>query len=92
MGLGKEISELTNTKETEIYDLEGNAKGTFELAVAPEAIDGSEKVGYVITGGVISQRLVDICHRKGVKAIYGYKRGHITKKPESIKVVPMEEA
>ncbi len=88
----RRISELTNTKETEIYDMEGNAKGTFELAVAPEAIDGSEKVGYVITGGVISQRLVDICHRKGVKAIYGYKRGHITKKPESIKVVPMEEA
>ena len=88
----RRISELTNTKETEIYDMEGNAKGTFELAVAPEAIDGSEKVGYVITGGVISQRLVDICHRKGVKAIYGYKRGHITKKPESIKVVPLEEA
>ena len=88
----RRISELSNSKETEIYDREGKAKGTFELSDAPEIIDTSEDVGYVITGGVISQRLVDICHKKGVKAIYGYRRGHITKKPESLKVVPMEEA
>ena len=57
-----------------------------------EDISEMEKVEYVMTGGGISQRLVDICHKKGVKIIYGVKKGNITKKPENMRVVPIEEA
>ncbi len=41
----------------------------------------------VITGGIISQRLVDVAHQKGINTVIGYKVGNVTKKPVSIKII-----
>ncbi|MHB1439865.1 MAG: DNA primase DnaG [Cuniculiplasma sp.] len=88
----RKISELLEKKETQVVDEKGDTVESFTLADAPDKIFQMEKAEYVLTGGVISQRLVDICHKKGVKIIYGVKKGNITKKPENMRVVPMEEA
>ena len=88
----RKLNYLLNSKETEVFDEEGKTAGSFSLAEAPEKIENMDKVSYVLTGGVISQRLIDICHKKGARVIYGVRRGNITKKPEDMKVVPLEEA
>ena len=88
----RRITELLERKETQIVNEKGEPMESFKLAEAPEKITEMESVEYVLTGGVISQRLVDICHTKGVKIIYGAKRGNITKKPENMRVIPLEEA
>ena len=88
----RRITELLEKKETQVVDEKGEPMESFNLAEAPDKISEMEKVEYVMTGGVISQRLVDICHKKGVKIIYGVKKGNITKKPEDMRVVPIEEA
>ncbi len=49
--------------------------------------DMNEKADTIITGGVISQKLVDIAHKKGITRIIGYKAGNITKRPLSIKII-----
>ena len=41
----------------------------------------------IVTGGIISQRLVDIAHGKGFKKIIGYKIGNVTKKPLNIRLI-----
>ncbi len=88
----RKLNYLSNSKETEIFNEKGEAAGSFPLAEAPEKIEALEKVSCIITGGVISQRLVDIAHKKGASVIYGIKKGNITKKPEDMRIVPLEEA
>ena len=88
----KRVTELQSAKETLILDEKGETGPSFPVADAPDKIPDIESVSYVITGGIISQRLVDVCFKKGVKAIYGVKRGNITKKPEGLRIVPLEEA
>lgn len=46
-----------------------------------------EKGDTLVTGGIISQRLVDVAHDKGITKIIGYKIGNVTKKPLDIKLL-----
>ncbi len=46
-----------------------------------------EKGDTLVTGGIISQRLVDVAHAKGISKIIGYKIGNVTKKPLNIKLL-----
>ncbi|MCL4346014.1 MAG: DNA primase DnaG [Candidatus Thermoplasmatota archaeon] len=88
----RKLNYLSNSKETEVFNETGMTEGSFPLSEAPEKIESMERVSYVLTGGVISQRLIDICNKKGAKVIYGIRKGNITKKPENMRVVPLEEA
>ena len=45
------------------------------------------KADTIVTGGIISQRLVDIAQGKGFKEIVGYKIGNVTKRPLNIKLL-----
>ncbi len=45
------------------------------------------KADTVITGGVISQKLVDVALQKGITKIIGYKIGNVTKRPLGIKII-----
>jgi DNA primase len=83
-------NELLKEKMTEVYDANGEVIGSFSLAETFDKIPGMEKAETVITGGVISQRLVDVCYKIGVKNIYGAKLGNITKKPTEIRVISWE--
>ncbi|NPA74521.1 MAG: DNA primase [Euryarchaeota archaeon] len=81
------FKELNDKKEAAIL------KNTKVLTRFPlnEFIDKlkefKEKGDTIVTGGVISQRLVDIAHQKGIKTIIGYKVGNVTKKPVSLKII-----
>jgi len=46
-----------------------------------------QKGDTLVTGGIISQRLVDVAHEKGITKIIGYKIGNVTKKPLDIKLL-----
>ncbi len=46
-----------------------------------------EKADTIVTGGVISQRLVDVALQKGINKIIGYKIGNVTKRPLSLKII-----
>ncbi len=46
-----------------------------------------QKGDTLVTGGIISQRLVDVAHEKGITKIIGYKIGNVTKKPLNIKLL-----
>ncbi len=83
-------TSLSKDKMTELYNKEGDMIGSYQVSEAVEKIQQSKDGDTIITGGVISQRLVDVAFKQGVKNIYGAKLGHITKKPTEIRVISWE--
>ncbi len=59
-----------------------------ELIEKVKAFDGEADT--LVTGGIISQRLVDVATEKGIKKIIGYKIGNVTKRPLNIKLITRE--
>ena len=81
---------LNESKLTEIYGEDGKAIATLPLAETVEKIPEIKDGKAIITGGVISQRLIDIAYQAGIKNIYGARMGHVTKKPAEVRVVSWE--
>ncbi len=84
------LNELFESKMVEIYDESGNPIVRYPISDAVELMQGVKNASTIISGGVISQRFVDIAFNIGVKSIYGMKMGHVTKKPDEIRVVTWE--
>ncbi len=83
----KRAEFLLQEKNTEVYGDDGNVVASFPVSEAIDKITDLSSGTTIITGGVISQRLVDVAYKIGIKNIYGVKLGHITKKPSEIRVV-----
>ncbi len=83
----KRAEQLLQDKVTEIYSEDGEVLAAFPIAEAIEKLSEVGSGNTIITGGVISQRLVDVAYKVGIKNIYGVKLGHITKKPTEVRVV-----
>lgn len=83
----KRAEFLLQEKNTEVYGDDGNVMAKFPVAEAIDKITELTSGNTIITGGVISQRLVDVAYKVGIKNIYGVKLGNITKKPSEIRVV-----
>jgi DNA primase len=81
------LNELYESKAVEIYDSASNPVARYPISDAVELMQGVKNAQVIISGGVISQRFVDIAFNMGVKSIYGMKMGHVTKKPDGIRVV-----
>ncbi len=86
----KKGSNLAKDKLTELYNKEGDMIGSYQVSEAVDKIQEATDGDTIITGGVISQRLIDVAFKQGIKNIYGAKLGHITKKPTEIRVISWE--
>ncbi|MGC8608536.1 MAG: DNA primase DnaG [Thermoplasmata archaeon] len=85
--ISRRLEALSQVKTTEIYDAQGQIISSIPINEAVEKISEDMHGNTIITGGIISQRLIDVAYNKGIKNIYGIKLGHITKKPVDINVV-----
>jgi hypothetical protein len=47
-------------------------------------LEGGSDINAVVFDGVVTQRLADLAHSKGVKILLGVKVGNIFKKPENL--------
>lgn len=83
----RKIDQLQKDKKTEVYSEAGEVLATFPVGETFDHLEEVKSAFTVLTGGVITQRLIDISHNLGVKNIYGAKMGQITKKPSEIRVV-----
>jgi DNA primase len=83
----KLIDEAAQLKEVRFYDDKWNLVGKLPLSDVVDKFDTVEKkYSKIVTGGIVSQRLLDTSYLNGVKEIYGVKMGHINKRPAEIKV------
>ncbi|MCW6169503.1 MAG: DNA primase [Thermoplasmatales archaeon] len=81
---------LAKEKLTEIYDAQGTVLGTFQIPEAVDKMASIQNANTLITGGVISQRMIDVAYRIGIKNIYGARVGLITKKPIDVRIAPWD--
>ncbi len=88
--LGEIFAELNNKKEAALMK-DGKIVEKIPLNELIEKIKNSDKsADTLITGGIISQRLVDIAHEKGIKKIIGYRIGNVTKAPVDMQLLTKE--
>ncbi|MHA1580429.1 MAG: DNA primase DnaG [Candidatus Freyarchaeota archaeon] len=62
-----------------------------EVSSLAEYLKEIDSVKAVILDGIITQRLVDIAHDKGVEYILGVRQENITKKPLNLKIVEFHD-
>ncbi len=85
--LERRLSSLHKDKLTEIYTEDGEVISSTPITEIFGSLANAKSAFAILTGGVISQRLVDVAHEQGVKQIYGIKVSNLTKKPTDLKVV-----
>ncbi len=82
------VLDAFEKKVAYILDESGNIKETIQLNELVEKLSSLNNPGKVlITGGIISQRLVDVAADKGIDEIYGMKVLNVTKKPANMRLV-----
>lgn len=88
--LGEIFKELNNKKEAALLK-EGKVVEKIPLNELIEKIkEIKEEADTIMTGGIISQKLVDIAYEKGIKKIIGYRIGNVTKKPVDMVLLTKE--
>lgn len=88
----KFFKDLTGTLKA--YLLDQNAEIIKEVAVRDLAValkNSRDGVSAVIFDGVVTQRLVDIAGEKKVEYLVGAKVGNITKKPNELKLLSIND-
>lgn len=89
----KLIDEASQNKEVRFYDGAWELIGKLPLN---EVIDKFESVDKkytrIVSGGILSQRLLDTAYTSGIREIYAVKLGHISKRPTDVKVVTKDFA
>ena len=86
-GLMKELEELGNTLRARFYN--SNLERVLEVPVRDviKALGETKDVHAIVFDGIITQRLVDLAAKQGVKVLIGVKIGNVNKAPESIEIV-----
>jgi len=88
--IAKKGFALAKGKLTEVYEAQGNVLGTFQIPEAVDKMAELQNANTLITGGVISQRMIDVAYKIGIKNIYGARVGLITKKPIDVRIAPWD--
>jgi DNA primase len=87
----KLLDEASQGKEVRFYDDGWDLIGKLPLNEVIEKFESvDKKYTKIVTGGIVSQRLLDTAYTNGIREIYGIKLGHIAKRPADIKVITKE--
>ena len=54
-------------------------------------LDEIKKAEIIVIDGIITQRLLERAHNKGIAMVIGARLGEISKKPESVKIVEFRD-
>ncbi|MDP3034296.1 MAG: DNA primase DnaG [Methanobacteriaceae archaeon] len=82
------LDELEGSGNAEILDDALNILKEVKVENLYDELKGINNHPYaVVFDGVVSQRLLDIAHEKGIKHIVAIRSGEIVKKPEKVKLI-----
>ncbi len=82
------LDDASQSKEVRFYNNTWGLVGKLPINEVIEKFESIEKnYSKIVTGGIVSQRLLDTAYSNGIREIYGVKMGHIAKRPADIKVI-----
>jgi DNA primase len=86
------LEELKNTLRARFYDSNGNLLKEMPIRELLASLNEAQKAPYaIVLDGVITQRLIEEASKRGVKALYGQRKGNIFRIPQNIIVYTKEE-
>jgi len=83
----QELEELSNTLNAKMYNAANQLVSQVPVRDVIKKLNEVRDVRVVIFDGIITQRLVDLAAKQGVRALVGIKTGNVNKIPEGIEVV-----
>ncbi len=78
--LVKALNELKNTLRGRVYSNEGVVLSEVPIRELIQSVQDMKNIGAVVFDGIITQRLVDLAHERGIKEIYGLRASQITRR------------
>jgi DNA primase len=89
----EEAKKLQGTLEAIVYDREWKPIARVPVRQLPDVLEKLEdgKAYAVLFDGIVTQRLLDIAARKGVKLLIGARIGSIEKRPEGVQMLTYED-
>ncbi len=82
-----ELEGLSNTLRARFYDSELRQISEVPVRDVIKVLGESKDAIAIVFDGIITQRLVDLAHRQGVRHIVGIKIGNVNKTPEGIEII-----
>lgn len=90
--MSKKVEEMLGTLEAEIYDANWGLVKKLPVRELPDFLTGEGDSFYaIVMDGIVTQRIVDLAAKKGVKVIVTARVGPLTKVPEDMKIITFEK-
>jgi hypothetical protein len=83
----KELDELGNTLNARFYNSRYERVADVPVRDVIKKLSEIRDVKTLVFDGIITQRLVDLASKQGVKSVVGIKIGNVNKAPEGIEII-----
>ncbi len=87
----KSLLELKNTLRGRLYSEDKKVISEVPIRELIQTLQDTDNVSSIVFDGIITQRLVDLANKKGIKAIYGVRSSQIARKYHSMLLYISEE-
>ena len=88
----KRLGDMQGTLEAELYDANWSLIKRIAVRELPDELANStDSIYAILMDGIVTQRIVDLAAKKGVKIIITARVGPLTKVPEDLKIVTFEQ-
>ena len=88
--LEKLLLGLNGSLNAVLLDNAGNTLDEVPVRKLMLTLEGREGVNAVVFDGIITNRLVELAGKKGVKYLVGVKEGKLETRPEGVKIITSE--
>ncbi|MDE1832883.1 MAG: DNA primase [Candidatus Micrarchaeota archaeon] len=74
------LSELHNSLRGRIYDSAGNVISEVPIRELIQTIQDGTGISVIVFDGIITQRLIELANKQGIRSVYGIRAGQISKR------------
>lgn len=85
------LTQLHNTLRGRLYDNTGKMVSEIPIRELIQAVQDAPDVNVVVFDGIITQRLIELANKRGVRAIYGIRAGQVSRVFESMLLYTKEQ-
>jgi DNA primase len=78
------IGELKNTLRGRLYGENGEVIAEVPIRELIQSVESTRGISAIVFDGIITQRLIELASKNGVKGIYAVRASQITRKPSEI--------
>ena len=88
---GEAIAQLKNSLRGRIYDASGSVISEVPIRELIQAVEEAKNAHAVVFDGIITQRLIELANRQGIKLIYGIRTSQITRRYDDMQLYTVEQ-